>query len=59
MPKVQTTIFQYPIDVDEGEVAVLRGQGLLVEDEPGGKPAAADKPAGPGAGDKPDTKENA
>lgn len=56
MAKVQTTIFQNPIEVDDAEVAVLRSQGLLVEDEP--KSAAADKPAGAGAGDKPGSKEN-
>ena len=53
MPKVQTTIFQNPIEVPDDEVAVLRAQGVLVEDppdEPAGKPAA------PAA--KPDTKEN-
>ena len=63
--EVQTTIFANPIKVPEDEVAVLRGQGLLAEAKPGpadaslpdvtgGEPgitvAAADKPAGPGAG---------
>ena len=49
MAKVQLTMFQHPIEVPDDEVAGLRSQGLLVEDAP--KPAAADKPAGPGAGE--------
>ena len=72
--EVQTTIFANPIKVPEDEVAVLRQQGLLAEAKPGpadaslpdvtgGEPgitvAAADKPAGPDAGDEPDAKENA
>jgi len=54
--EVQTTMFANPIKVPAEEVAVLRSQGLLVEDAPGAKPAE-DKPAGP-AGEKPDAKES-
>ena len=70
MVKVQTTLFENPIDVPADEVEVLRNQGLLrgepapadpsLPDVTGGEPgitvAAADKPAGP-AGEKPDAKE--
>ena len=73
MPKVHTTLFENAIEVPDDEVMVLRQQGLLrgepepsdpsLPDVTGGEPgitvAAADKPAGPDAGDEPDAKENA
>jgi hypothetical protein len=69
VPLVQTTIFQDPIEVPDDEVETLRQQGLLVGEAPApagdaapaapaAPAAAADKPAGPGAGEKPDAKES-
>lgn len=40
MPKVRVTILPEPIEVPDDEVAVLRAQGLLVEDD---VPAATSK----------------
>lgn len=42
MPKVRVTLLPDPIEVPEDEVAVLRAQGLLVEDD---APAAPVKSA--------------
>jgi hypothetical protein len=53
MPTVRVTLFEDPIDVPEDEVAVLRSQGLLVEEAPPAPPAAEPEaptePAAPAA----------
>jgi hypothetical protein len=44
MPLVRVSMFpDKPIEVPESEVAVLRGQGILLEDTPEDPPARAGK----------------
>jgi hypothetical protein len=53
--KARVTMFAEPIEVDESELPSLRGQGLLIEDEPAAKPAAP-APAAPNTADKTEEK---
>jgi hypothetical protein len=63
MPLVKLTIRAEPIEVDERELAILRGQNILERvldgDVPDARPEVIEAPPAPGAGLDADTDETA